>query len=89
MDFAPMCVPIEIRRAEATGQRFFRLGLAVALDRISLRSKLPDDLVGPPLFIRFQLPPPTSHGDHLSEDFDDDLTLCAVAGETAELVPGV
>src|SRR5262245_33180440 len=88
MDLAPICIPIEIRRAgrgQAAAKRWFRLGLGVGLDRIRLRSPLPAELFGRPLQIRLHLPPPTERlddlADRLSEVWDGALRLSALAGE--------
>jgi hypothetical protein len=90
-DLAPLCVPIEIRRADAPFggfternaplPRWFRLGLGLGLDRIRLRSPLPDELRGRPLRVRLHLPPPTAQAEGLQEHWDGELSLLATAGE--------
>jgi hypothetical protein len=80
-ELAPLCVPVEIRRADAAGRRCFRLALGLGLDRIRLRSPLPEELCGPPLAIRLELPPPTLQTAALGAHASAELDLSAVAGE--------
>lgn len=85
-ELAPLCVPVELRRADikatgAAGQRWFRIGLGLGPDRLRLRSALPEELCGPPLRVRLQLPPPTAQAEGLGEDWQGGLDLRAVAGE--------
>lgn len=81
VELAPVCVPIEIRRADRpkVSSRCFRLAIAVGIDRVRLRSPLPPELCGPPLRIQLELPPPTPQAEGLGSDWDGALTLHAVA----------
>ena len=81
MELAPLCVPIEIRRADKPAGRWFRLGTGIAIDRVRLRSPLPDELRGPPLRVQLQLPPPTAQAEALDQEWDGTLILSAVAAE--------
>lgn len=85
-ELAPMCVPVELRRADVktageAGQRWFRIGLGLGTDRLRLRSALPEELCGPPLRVRLQLPPPTAQAEGLGDDWQGGLDVRAVAGE--------
>jgi len=83
VDLAPLCVPIEIRRADRvkTGVRCFRLAIAVGIDRVRLRSPLPAELCGPPLRVQLELPPPTPQAEGLGSDWDGAMVLHAVAAD--------
>lgn len=85
MELAPLCVPVEIRRADAPGRRWFRLALGIGSDRLRLRSALPLELCGPPLAARLHLPPPTERLDALLDSpgsgWDGGISFSAVAGE--------
>lgn len=80
MDLAPLCVPIQVQRADRYTGRWFRLGLELGLDRIRLRTPLPDELCGPPLRCWLHLPPPTRSAAGLGEHFSGELLLHALAG---------
>jgi hypothetical protein len=81
MDLAPLCVPIEIRRADRPSGRCFRLGIAIGIDRLRLRSPLPPELVGPPLRISLQLPAPTPQAEAIEGEWDGELLLHAVSSD--------
>lgn len=86
VELAPLCVPVELRRADVkgtgeAGQRWFRIGLGLGTDRLRLRSALPEELCGPPLRVRLQLPPPTAQAEGLGDDWQGGLDVRAVAGE--------
>ena len=55
---APLCVPVELSRAEkgAPGPRWFRLALGINEDGLRLRSPVPEELAEGPIAVRLHLP---------------------------------
>lgn len=55
---APICVPVELSRAEkgAPGPRWFRLALGINEDSLRLRSPVPEELAEGPIAVRLHLP---------------------------------
>lgn len=91
-EFAPLCVPVELRPAGAQraatgreGPRWFRLVTGVCEAGLRLRSALPDELRGTALSLRLQLPPPTMFAQDLplepGESWQGALAATAVPQE--------
>ncbi len=90
LEFAPVCVPVEIRpagRGRQGGARWFRLATGICDAGLRLRTPLPDDLRGTPLALRLQLPPPTLFAQDLPlEPGEQWQGALAVAGLPQEVV---
>ncbi|HNN96064.1 MAG TPA: hypothetical protein PKI03_27505 [Pseudomonadota bacterium] len=101
-EFAPLCVPVALWPAGAQSERgappYVRLATGISPLGVRLRSALPEELLGVPLRLRIDLPPPLPYMPDAATDGDGgwqgELVLRALpkevvvrdeAGERAEL----